>query len=145
MAAYLQRINLFSQKFAKGIQNFSTGTVRYAKVSKSGTSKPRKVNRDKRKDFGVRIQDGSFVNPGTILVRQRHLHACPGLNVGIGFIADLYAKVAGKVVVTYEKTNLKTDNYLVFTKYPDSLPLYKTYYNVIPAPQHQRFKLVETI
>lgn len=47
--------------------------------------------------LGVKVYDGTKVNGGNIIVRQRGTKIHPGKNVGIGDDDTLYAKVAGTV------------------------------------------------
>ncbi len=75
--------------------------------TKSGGST--KLGRDSRaKRLGVKIQDGTRVNPGEIIVRQRGTHYIPGLNVRQGGDDTLYAGVAGTVKFS-EKTKRNFD------------------------------------
>ena len=47
--------------------------------------------------LGVKVFDGTAINAGTILVRQRGTRFHPGLNVGIGKDDTLFALAAGSV------------------------------------------------
>ncbi|KAL7306505.1 uncharacterized protein LOC106648429 [Trichogramma pretiosum] len=108
-------------------------------TSNAGNSKP--------KHRGWKRQDGSVVTVGTSLATQNCTRWHPGLNVGFGRNGTLYAMVPGKVVVTCEKFEPKWDHTWVERHYEgrENQPLYKKYFNVIPKPQHNRFKLVNKI
>jgi len=67
------------------------------------------------KRLGVKRSDGTFVNAGEILVRQKGTKYHPGNNVGLGKDYTLFALISGqvkfetksgnkKVVSVYEKT-----------------------------------------
>jgi len=47
--------------------------------------------------LGVKAYDGTAVNAGTIIVRQRGTRFHPGENVGIGKDDTLFARAAGTV------------------------------------------------
>lgn len=49
------------------------------------------------KYLGVKRGDGSFVNAGTIIVRQRGTQFHPGEHTGLGRDYTIYALVPGKV------------------------------------------------
>jgi len=87
------------------------------------------------------------VTKGTQLATQRTTRFFPGLNVGFGRNGTIYAKTHGQVFVTCEKTDLDWDNSWVQRYFADrdgqGQTIYKKYFNVVPLPQHQRFKLVE--
>ena len=51
----------------------------------------------KGKRLGLKVAQGSFVNPGTIIVRQRGTVYIPGRNVGTGKDHTLFAKMKGTV------------------------------------------------
>ncbi|EEB11670.1 mitochondrial 50S ribosomal protein L27, putative [Pediculus humanus corporis] len=136
MAALLLQLNSCSRKVLSEAYSCCLGSIRY----KSKINIP-----SYRSTYGIKILDSSHVNPNQILVRQRTLEWLPGLNVKISGNGDLLAKVSGKVFITYEKTNLNRENRFVNTNYSDSLPKYKVYFNVIPDPAHQVFKLIDTI
>jgi large subunit ribosomal protein L27 len=99
------------------------------------------------KHWGWRVQDGHFVQAGTILVKQRTLRFHPGLNVGLGRDATLFAIEAGKVMVTCEKVDLNWDHSWVKRCYEgrSSQQLYKKYFNIVPEPQHNCFRLIDRI
>ncbi|MGO9557479.1 MAG: 50S ribosomal protein L27 [Acidimicrobiales bacterium] len=47
--------------------------------------------------LGVKVYDGTLVNPGSIIVRQRGTHFHPGENVGRGKDDTLFACTTGRV------------------------------------------------
>ena len=60
--------------------------------------------------LGTKRADGQFVLAGNILVRQRGTHIHPGVNVGIGSDATLYAKENSVIrflffVITHTKSD----------------------------------------
>jgi large subunit ribosomal protein L27 len=65
--------------------------------------------------------------------------------VGWGVNGTLYAQVHGKVYVTCEKTDMNFDKPWIqrFFAGREGQTIYKKYFNVVPLPQHQRFRLVE--
>lgn len=67
--------------------------------------------------------------------------------VGFGRNGTLFAMEAGKVVVTCEKMDPYWDHTWIQRIYGHrkGQSMYKKYFNIIPTPQHNRFKLVETI
>lgn len=108
---------------------------------KSGGSTKNKIGRAKRKDRGIKVQDGAFVHKGDILVKQYGLKFYPGEYVYMDERWSLRAAHDGIVVLTTEQLN----------PYPDS-PLYqhlkngfvmnKHFFSVIPTPLHGKFRLV---
>lgn len=124
--------------------NFSGGIREASK--KSGPGGTRTGNHGKPGHHGWKRQHGSLVTFGTTLAFQYNLRFCPGLNVGLGKRGQLYAKVPGKVVVTCEKTNFNPDHAWVKKWYPNRQGvMYKKYFNVLPEPEHQRFKLIDQV
>jgi large subunit ribosomal protein L27 len=71
----------------------------------------------------------------------------PGLNVGFGRNGTLFAYEAGRVMVTCEKVDLNWEHTWVMRHYEGRTgqTFYKKYFNVIPEPQHTRFKLIDSI
>lgn len=71
----------------------------------------------------------------------------PGLNVGLGRNGTLFAMEAGKVVVTCEKFDPFWEHTWVQRIYSgrEDQTIYKKYFNVIPEPQHNRFKLIDEV
>ncbi|XP_011504397.1 PREDICTED: 39S ribosomal protein L27, mitochondrial [Ceratosolen solmsi marchali] len=113
---------------------------------KSGTSTQNAGN-SKPKHRGWLKQDGHIVRTGTILVKQRTTRFHPGLNVGFGRNGNLYALHPGKVIITCEKANLNWEHKWVRRNYRgrQDQTIYKKYYNVIPEPEHNRFKLIDKV
>ncbi|KAL0839401.1 hypothetical protein ABMA28_016126 [Loxostege sticticalis] len=101
----------------------------------------------KPKHRGWKVQDGHFVQQGHMLVTQRTPRFHPGLNVGFGRNGTLFAMEAGRVVVTCEKFDPNWDHTWVQRIYGgrEEQTIYKKYFNVIPEPQHQRFKLIDEV
>ena len=60
-----------------------------------GSSKNGRDSESKR--LGVKVQDGSKIRAGGIIVRQRGTQKIPGLNVGMGNDYTIYARVDGTV------------------------------------------------
>ncbi|XP_060534856.1 large ribosomal subunit protein bL27 [Cylas formicarius] len=120
--------------------------VRQASKKTSGSTR-NTIHKTRPKHRGWKAQDGHEVPAGKILVTQRNLRFHPGLNVGLGRNGTLFAIVPGKVVVTCEKVDLNWDHTWVqrchgFRKGTD---FYKKYFNVLPKPQHQNFKLIDQV
>ena len=112
-----------------------------------GSSSRNRWNHGRPKHRGWKVQDGGFVIAGKILVRQRTLRFHPGLNVGFGRDGTLFALEAGRVMVTCEKVDLNWEHPWVMKNYEGRTgqTFYKKYYNVIPEPQHNCFKLIDKI
>ena len=55
--------------------------------------------------------------------------------------------VPGKVLITCEKTNLDFDHTWVQKNYEgrEGDLIYKKFFNIIPEPEHRRFKLIDKI
>jgi large subunit ribosomal protein L27 len=66
-----------------------------------GSSKNGRDSESKR--LGVKVQDGTAIRAGGIIVRQRGTPKIPGLNVGVGKDHTLYALVDG--TVKFDRTN----------------------------------------
>lgn len=60
-----------------------------------GSSKNGRDSHSKR--LGVKVQDGTVIRAGGIIVRQRGTQKIPGLNVGMGNDYTLYALIDGQV------------------------------------------------
>ncbi|XP_047354614.1 50S ribosomal protein L27 [Vespa velutina] len=120
--------------------------IRYAS-KKSSTSTRNKPIKTRPKHRGIRVNDGGFVQAGTILATQLKPRFHPGLNVGLGRDGTLFAMEAGKVLITCEKINLNLDHNWVIKHYAgrEGQTIYKKHFNVIPMPQHDRFKLINAI
>jgi len=67
----------------------------FAHKKGQGSSKNGRDSEAKR--LGVKRSDGTFVNSGEILVRQKGTACHPGVNVGLGRDFTLYALISGKV------------------------------------------------
>jgi large subunit ribosomal protein L27 len=66
-----------------------------SKTKGAGSTKNGRDSQSKR--LGVKVYDGTAVNAGTIIVRQRGTRFHPGENVGRGNDDTLFALAAGKV------------------------------------------------
>lgn len=110
----------------------------------------RLASRAPGKHRGIRKDEGEFVTKGTVIAKQLGLLFHPGLNVGIGKNMNLYALEHGTIVKTTEKCNPNWENQFVerfYGEYKNSpeVPIYKTYFHIIPDPMPQTFKLVDEI
>ncbi|KAJ4428131.1 hypothetical protein ANN_24145 [Periplaneta americana] len=112
-----------------------------------GTSTRNQKGHARPKHRGWRVQDGHYVQAGTILATQRNLRFHPGLNVGFGKNGTLFAIEAGRVYVTCEKADPNWEHTWIMRHYEgrDNETIYKKYFNVIPEPQEFRFKLIDRI
>ncbi|CAG4940339.1 unnamed protein product [Colias eurytheme] len=120
--------------------------VRHASKKTGGSTK--NVNCKVRpKHRGWKVQDGHSVQAGHILATQRFARFHPGLNVGMGRNGTLFAMEAGKVVITCEKFDPNWDHTWVQRIYGGRTDqtIYKKYFNIIPKPQHNRFKLIDEL
>ncbi|VEN35085.1 unnamed protein product [Callosobruchus maculatus] len=120
--------------------------VRYAS-KKTGGSTKNTSTKVRPKHRGWKVQDGCEVSAGTILVLQRNLRFHPGLNAGLGKNGTIFAITPGQVRITCEKVDLDWDHTWVQRchGHRKGVEFYKKYFNVIPEPQHQNFKLVDEI
>jgi large subunit ribosomal protein L27 len=66
-----------------------------SKTKGAGSTKNGRDSHSKR--LGVKVYDGTVVNAGTIIVRQRGTRIHPGDNVGRGGDDTLFARASGKV------------------------------------------------
>ena len=66
-----------------------------SKTKGAGSTKNGRDSQAKR--LGVKVYDGTAVNAGTIIVRQRGTRFHPGENVGRGGDDTLFATASGKV------------------------------------------------
>nr|XP_022905845.1 uncharacterized protein LOC111417712 [Onthophagus taurus] len=137
-------INIFSKLLLD--KTTISHTVRNAS-KKAGGSTKNNSTKIRPKHRGWKRQDGHWVESGTILVLQRTLRFHPGQNVGLGRNGTLFAMIPGKVVVTCEETNPDWDHTWVQRCHGSRMgtKFYKKYFNVIPNPQHNNFKLIEQI
>ncbi|KAI4478373.1 hypothetical protein M0804_012027 [Polistes exclamans] len=150
MALVSNIISSITQNFTKfGLNSKSinwVSCIRYAS-KKAGSCTKNKTIKTKPKRRGMRVSDGAFVQAGTMLATQLRPRFHPGLNVGCGKNGTLFAMEAGNVMVTCEKVNLNWDRPWVKINYAnrEGQTIYKKHFNVIPKPQHNRFRLINTI
>ncbi|XP_050429441.1 39S ribosomal protein L27, mitochondrial [Adelges cooleyi] len=136
--------------FSKLVSNIKTlichNQVRNAS-KKSGTSTANVGGRVRPKHRGIRYNEGHWVSAGTMLVLQRNLRFHPGLHVGFGRNGTLFALESGRVMVTCEKIDPKWDHTWIQRIYAgrQGQTIYKKFFNILPEPQHNRFKLVDAI
>jgi large subunit ribosomal protein L27 len=64
---------------------------------KKGVGSTKNGRDSESKRLGVKVQDGTIIRAGGIIVRQRGTPKVPGINVGIGRDHTLYAPVDGTV------------------------------------------------
>lgn len=64
---------------------------------KKGVGSSRNGRDSQAKRLGVKVQDGTAIRAGGIIVRQRGTQKVPGLNVGMGRDYTIYALVDGTV------------------------------------------------
>ncbi|XP_066993809.1 large ribosomal subunit protein bL27m [Anabrus simplex] len=119
---------------------------RYASKKTGGSTKNTKT-RPRPKHRGWKVQDGHYVQAGTILATQLTTRFHPGLHVGFGKNGTLFALEAGKVVVTCEKIEPNWEHTWIMRNYAGRTgqTIYKKFFNVIPDQQHGRFKLLDKI
>ncbi len=77
----------------------------FAHKKGQGSSKNGRDSEAKR--LGIKRSDGTFVNAGEIIVRQRGTKFHPGVNMGCGRDYTLFAKTAGRVKFERTKDNKK--------------------------------------
>ncbi|CAH0717322.1 unnamed protein product, partial [Brenthis ino] len=120
--------------------------LRHASKKTGGSTKNTSC-KVKPKRRGWKVQDGHSVRLGHILATQLTTRFHPGLNVGLGRNGTLFAIEAGKVVVTCEKFDPDWEHTWVQRIYAgrENQTIFKKYFNVIPEPQHTRFKLVDEV
>ncbi|KAL1117832.1 hypothetical protein AAG570_004147, partial [Ranatra chinensis] len=128
------------------VSSFAGVSCREASKKAGGSTKNQK-GRARPKHRGIRCQDGTYVQKGTLLVVQNKLRCHPGLNVGFGRNGTLFALEAGRVMVTCEKIDPNWDHTWIIRSYEgrNHETIYKKHFNVLPDPQHCRFKLVEEV
>jgi len=121
--------------------------VRFA--SKKSTGGNRNSKQGRGNNPGIKKQDGKYVYPGDVLLRrQQKLWFHPGLNVTIARKhMNLIAMKEGIVRVTCEKPDLNWSWTWAKQFYGgrEGQTFYKKYFNVIPRPQHTRFKCIDQI
>lgn len=66
-----------------------------SKTKGAGSTRNGRDSQSKR--LGVKVFDGTLVDAGAILVRQRGTRIHPGLNVGRGGDDTLFARTSGRV------------------------------------------------
>lgn len=69
-----------------------------------GSSKNGRDSESKR--LGVKVQDGTAIRAGGIIIRQRGTQKVPGLNVGMGKDYTIYSLIDG--TVKFDKRNGKS-------------------------------------
>ncbi|XP_034256830.1 50S ribosomal protein L27 [Thrips palmi] len=123
------------------------GGIRLA--SKKAGSGARWQGKPRKKKYrGLKKNDGVYVTAGTPLATQLTLRFFPGLNAGFGKNGTIYAIKPGKVVISTEVAKPDWNHTWIqrlLPPRPDDVPIYKKYINVIPEPQHNRFKLIEAV
>lgn len=67
--------------------------------------------------------------------------------MGFGRDGSLYAMEHGRVYVTCEPINPNWNHFWVQKNYAGrhDQTIYKKHFNVVPEPQHQRFRLIDEI
>ncbi|XP_046737457.1 39S ribosomal protein L27, mitochondrial [Diprion similis] len=133
------------QGFMQPVTSVVVCTRNASKKSGGSTRNPPRHTRPKHR--GWRVQDGTFVQAGTMLATQLRTRFHPGLHVGFGRDGTLFALEAGRVMVTCEKIDPNWDHTWIIGNYEgrQGQVIYKKHFNVIPEPQHNVFKLVDTI
>ncbi|CAH2238570.1 39S ribosomal protein L27, mitochondrial [Pararge aegeria] len=121
-------------------------SIRYASKKTGGSTKNTNC-KVRPKHRGWKVQDGHNVTAGHILATQLTTRFLPGLNVGFGRNGTLFAIEAGKVIVTCEKFDPNWEHTWVKRIYAgrEQHTIFKKYFNVIPEPQHNRFKLIDEV
>ena len=74
------------------------------------------------KRLGVKLQDGQYAKPGSILIRQRGTKYRAGKNVKTGKDYTLFSTITGLVKFTTKKIK-KYNNQLVATKFVNVMPI----------------------
>ena len=64
---------------------------------KKGVGSTRNGRDSQSKRLGVKVQDGTTIRAGGIIIRQRGTQKIPGLNVGMGKDYTIYSRIDGKV------------------------------------------------
>lgn len=132
------------------ILTFGGNIVITREASKKTSSNTTSRGRGKPKHRGVRVHSGVYVQKGTLLALQniwRRLRFHPGLNVGMGRNGTIFALESGIVQITTEIADPNWDSMWVQKYYSgrEDQVIYKKYFNVLPKPQHNRFKLIDQI
>lgn len=123
------------------------GGVRLAS-KKAGSGAKWQCRKRRKKYRGLKKNDGTYVTAGTPIVTQLSLRFFPGLNAGFGKNGTIFAIKPGKVVISSEIAQPNWEHTWIQRLMPgreNSPPFFKKYINVIPEPQHNRFKLIEVV
>jgi large subunit ribosomal protein L27 len=64
---------------------------------KKGVGSTRNGRDSQSKRLGVKVQDGTTIRAGGIIIRQRGTQKVPGLNVGMGKDYTIYSLIDGTV------------------------------------------------
>jgi large subunit ribosomal protein L27 len=73
---------------------------------KKGVGSSRNGRDSESKRLGVKVQDGTLIRAGGIIIRQRGTQKIPGQNVGMGRDYTLYALIDG--TVKFDRRNTKS-------------------------------------
>ena len=73
---------------------------------KKGVGSTRNGRDSESKRLGVKVQDGTRIRAGGIIIRQRGTQKVPGLNVGMGKDYTIYALIDG--TVKFDRRNGKS-------------------------------------
>lgn len=146
LSRFFFKLILSMSLFQRNLPSLSIDQIRGKKVKAKGSTRnaPRNI---RPKHRGWKVQDGAHVSTNKILATQLTLRFHPGLNVGFGKNATLFALTEGRVVVTCEKFNPNWDHTWIQRIYAgrEDQIIFKKYFNVLPIQQHNRFKLVDEI
>ncbi|XP_051531106.1 39S ribosomal protein L27, mitochondrial-like [Myxocyprinus asiaticus] len=117
---------------------------------KSGGSSKNLGGKSAGRRYGFKKQDGNFVHAGNILATQRKglMRWHPGAHVGIGTNKTIYALEDGIVRFTkevYIPPPRSAETRDMIPKLPKGAVLYKTFINIIPTKQENKFKLVDMV
>ncbi|XP_060071388.1 large ribosomal subunit protein bL27m-like [Ylistrum balloti] len=119
--------------------------IRTAKRVKVGTGRgTMDTGRARRRNRGIKVQDGTFVHQGQVLVKQTGLRFYPGENVDISRNYTMSAMCDGKVIVSCERLNPKPDSPL-YAPVQKGVIIYKKFFNVYPIRLHGKFRLVDQV
>ncbi|XP_069124770.1 large ribosomal subunit protein bL27m-like [Argopecten irradians] len=119
--------------------------IRTAKKVRAGTLKSTmNTGRGRRRNRGIKVQDGSFVHNGQVLVKQNCLRFYPGENVELTRDYTIKALCDGKVIVSCEQLNPKPDSPL-FAPVQKGVVIHKKFFNIYPTELHGKFRLVDQV
>ncbi|XP_026477999.1 39S ribosomal protein L27, mitochondrial-like [Ctenocephalides felis] len=146
MSILIKSLNQTSRLVSPHAAAINAVYIREASKKTGGSTRNQKGHA-RPKHRGWKVQDGHTVTAGTLLATQLTLRFHPGLNVGLGKNGTLFAMEHGKVLVTCEKFDPNWEHTWVQRIYAErrGTTIYKKYFHVIPEPQHNRFKLVDSI